>query len=61
MEFKKQTDEHMRRGENRERKTNHKRLLTIENKPRVDRGRWVGDGLVGDGYKEGTCWGVVCK
>ena len=29
----------------RERETSHKRLLTIENKLRVDGGRWVGDGL----------------
>ena len=30
-----------------ERETNHKRLLTIENKLRVDGGKWVGDGLNG--------------
>ena len=30
-----------------DRETNHKRLLTIENKLRVDGGRWVGDGLDG--------------
>ena len=30
-----------RRGK---RETNHKRLSTIENKMRVDRGQWVGDG-----------------
>lgn len=29
----------------RERETNHKRHLTIENKLRVDGRRWVGDGL----------------
>ena len=29
----------------RERETNHKRYLTIENKLRVDGGRWIGDGL----------------
>ena len=40
MEFKKKkTDEH----------TNHKRLLTKENKLRVDGGRWVADGLDNDG------------
>ena len=42
------TDEHTgRRGGREERKTNHKRLLTRENKLRVDGGRWVGDGLCG--------------
>ena len=30
-----------------ERKENHKRLIMIENKLRVDGGRWVGDGLDG--------------
>ena len=30
-----------------ERETNHKKLLMIENKRRVDRGRWVGEGLDG--------------
>ena len=34
-------------GEKEERGTNHKRFLMIENKLRVDRGRWVGDGLDG--------------
>ena len=41
------TDEHMRGGKRKkkERVTNHKRLLKIENKLRVDGGRWGGDGL----------------
>jgi len=39
------TDEHMREERERERETNHKRLLKIENKLRVDGGRWVVDGL----------------
>ena len=30
-----------------ERETNHKRLLTIESKLRIDGGRWGGDGLDG--------------
>ena len=34
-------------GGEEESETNHKRLLTIENKLRVDGGRWVGDGLDG--------------
>ena len=34
-------------GEIGERETNHRRLLIIENKLRVDGGRWVGDGLDG--------------
>ena len=34
------TDEQMGRGEKRDRETNHKRLLTTENKLRVDGGRW---------------------
>ena len=33
--------------EKEERETNHKRLLMVENKLRVDGGRWVGDGLNG--------------
>ena len=37
----------MGRQEREERETNHNRLLTIENKLRVDKGRWVGDGLDG--------------
>ena len=37
-------DEHMGGGK-RGRETNHKRLLTIENKLRVDGGTWRGDGL----------------
>ena len=41
------TDEHMGRGKKREREANHKRLLTVENKLRVNGGRWVGDGLNG--------------
>ena len=31
----------------REREANHKRLLMIENKLGIARGRWVGDGLDG--------------
>lgn len=31
----------------RERETNHKKLLMIKNKMRVGGGRWVGDGMVG--------------
>ena len=39
---------HIRGGERkRERETNHKRLLTLDNKLRVDGGRWMGDGLDG--------------
>ena len=41
------TDEHRGREGKGERQTNHKRLLMIENKLRVDGGRWVGDGLDG--------------
>ena len=39
--LRKKTDEHMGRGKRKkgERETNHKRLLTIENKLRVDGGR----------------------
>ena len=32
-------------GAREERETNHKRLLMIEKKQWVDRGRWVEDGL----------------
>ena len=40
----------------RKRKTNHKRLLTIENKLRVDGGRWMGGWARWVmGIKEGTC------
>ena len=42
-----ETDEHMGVGGKRERETSHKRLLTIENKLRVDGVMWVGDGLDG--------------
>lgn len=31
----------------RERETNHKKLLMIKSKMRVGGGRWVGDGMVG--------------
>ena len=42
------TDKHVRRGEKEKKKgkeTNHKRLLMIENKLRIDGGRWVEDRL----------------
>ena len=39
------TDEHMGRRGRKERKTNPKRLLKIENKLRVDGGRWMWGGL----------------
>ena len=32
-------------GKKKKREANHKRFLTIVNKLRVDRGRWMGDGL----------------
>ena len=42
------TDEHIGRGKKKkERETDHKRLLKIENKMRVEEGKWVGDGLDG--------------
>ena len=43
------TDEHIGRGggDGEERETKHKRPLTTENKPSVDGGTWVGDGLDG--------------
>ena len=41
------TDEHMGVGGRGERETNHKRLLTIEDKLSGDGGRWVGDELDG--------------
>ena len=45
------TDEYMGRGKKKKKKrareTNHKRLLTMENKLRVDGDRWVADGLDG--------------
>ena len=43
------TDEHRGKGIKREREkeTNQKRLFTIENKLKVDRERWAGDGLNG--------------
>ena len=41
------TDEHMGMGDREERETNHKRLLAIENKLRIDGRRWEGDGLDG--------------
>ena len=37
----------MGRGQGEERETNHKRLLTIENKLKVAGGKWVADGLDG--------------
>ena len=48
--LRKKTDEHMGRGKRKkgEREISHKRLFSIENKLRVDGGRWVGDGLDGD-------------
>ena len=36
------------------REANHKKLLNTDNKLRVD-GGW-GEGKVGDGIEEGTCW-----
>ena len=43
-------------GGKRKRETNHLRLLTTENKLRVDRGRWVGGWAKWVmGIKEGTC------
>ena len=39
------TDEHMGSGEKKRKEGNHKRLLRIENKLRVDGGKWAGDGL----------------
>ena len=42
--LRKQTDERMGVGKKRERETNHKKLLKIENKLRVDGGRCVWDG-----------------
>ena len=43
------TDEHMGRGRKKkeEKETNHKRLLMIENKLRIDGRKWMGDGLHG--------------
>ena len=40
-----QTDEHRGRGKKEGSKENYKRLLTIQNKLRVDEGSWVRDGL----------------
>ena len=55
--LRKKTDEHIGRGKRKigDRETKHKRFLTIENKLWIRRGRWVGDGLHGDGNQEGTC------
>ena len=39
--------EHLESGGKGEMKTYNRRLLMIENKLRVDGGRWVGDGLDG--------------
>ena len=43
--------------EKKEREANHKKLLTVENKPKVAGGK-VGGGWArwGMGTKEGTCW-----
>ena len=41
------TDEHMVREKKQEREANHRSLLMIENKLRVDGRRWVEDGLNG--------------
>ena len=42
--LRKKTDEHIGRGKRKkgERETSHKRLLTTENKVKVDRSMWVG-------------------
>ena len=46
--FRNKTDEHVgRRKTKREREANHKRLLRIENKLRVNEGRWGTGGLDG--------------
>ena len=45
----------MRGGKKRERETNYTRLLKIEKKLRIDKGRWVGMGYMVMGTKEGTC------
>ena len=42
-------------GDKREREAKHKRLLMIENKLRVDGGRWGGWAKWVMGIKEGTC------
>ena len=58
MEFKNKIDDHRDRGggTKREWETNHKRLLTIENKLRVTRrevsGEWAKWAM---GIKKGTC------
>ena len=44
LNLRNKTDEHMGRGRE-ERETNHKMFLMIENKPKVDGKRWVGDRL----------------
>ena len=44
--LRKKTEQHRRRGK-KEREANHKRFLIIENKLRVDRGRWVGEWVDG--------------
>ena len=41
------TDKCVGRGGKGEGETNYKRLSMIENKLRIDRRRWVGDGLDG--------------
>ena len=47
-------------GENREREANHKRLLMVDNRLRVDGERWVGDGRNEvRGIKEGTCFDAL--
>ena len=47
--LRKKTDEQMGRGRKGERETNHKRLLKIENKLKVDKGG-QGMGSMCDGY-----------
>jgi len=49
--FRNKTDDHMGWGKKeKKREANKEKLLKIENKLRVDGGKWVGDGLDGDGY-----------
>lgn len=50
--LRKKTDEHVGRGwEGKgEREINHKRLLMIENKLKVNGGRWRWMGYMGEGY-----------
>ena len=38
------------KGKKRQKEADHKRLLMIENKLRVDGGKWMGDGLDSAGH-----------